>query len=84
MKHTRKVKIITARRSSWREPPLLRAHCPVCEREVETLTIAQAVEALEISGQMFDGLIAGGLVHAIRTVSGSFRVCKDSLFSPRG
>ena len=83
MKHTRKLKIITVRRSTWHvQPFLIQAHCPVCAREVELLTQTQAAEVLEIGDQMLGALIAAGRVHAVRTISGSLRVCKDSLFAP--
>lgn len=82
MKHTRKMKITKVQRQSVRlQPSVVRAHCPVCEREVETLTKTQAVEVLEVNEPTLNRFIAAGQVHAIRTVSGNFRVCKDSLFS---
>jgi hypothetical protein len=58
----------------------VRAVCPVCAREVETLSAAQAAEVLEVAAPQLDQLIAEGLVHAIATVSGSLRICQDSLF----
>lgn len=58
----------------------IRARCSACKREVETLTTTQAAMALEVSERTLTGLVAEGRVHAIPTVSGSVRVCKDSLF----
>jgi len=69
-----------ASRQTGVQPLVVRAHCPVCEREVETLTQKQAAEVLEMNDQTLAGFIAAGQVHAMRTVSGSVRVCKDSLF----
>lgn len=92
MKHTRRMKITKVQRQSVRlpapgtlrqtgvQPPLVCAHCPVCEQEVETLTKAQAKEVLEIDNQTLNQFIAAGRVHVMRTVSGNFRICKDSLF----
>ena len=81
MKYTRRVKITTTRRRSGRlQPPLIRAHCHVCAREVELLTPVQAGEVLRVDDLALGGLIAAGQVHAIQTVSHSWWVCKDSLF----
>ncbi len=59
----------------------LRAPCAACGREVEALTAGQALAILEVGGQELNEFIAAGRVHAIQTVSGSVRVCKESLFS---
>ncbi len=81
MKETRRLIITTTRRRILRLRPLLVcARCPVCGREVETLAQAQAAEALEISLLRLDALLAEGRLHAIPTVSGSVRICRDSLF----
>jgi hypothetical protein len=81
MKESRRLIITTTRRRILRLRPLLVcAPCPVCGREVETLAQAQAAEALEINQLMLDGLLAAGRIHAIPTVSGSVRICRDSLF----
>ena len=61
-------------------PPILRAVCPVCGREVEMLTCAESIKILEIENQMLEALIAAGKVHTTETVSGNLRVCKESLF----
>jgi hypothetical protein len=82
MKGMRRVKLTTIRRRRLRlEPPAIRAHCPACGREVETLTAAQAAEVLEIDAPLPSHFIAAGRVHVMRTVSGSLRVCQDSLFA---
>lgn len=81
MKRARTVKITATRRRTIRlTPPAIRAHCPVCEREVGMLTVTQAAEVLEIQARAFEQLIADGQVHAVETLSGGFRVCQDSLF----
>jgi hypothetical protein len=82
MKRTRRVKL-TTRRRTWPLQPPVRAHCPACGREVETLTEGEAAGVLEIDPAALAGLIAAGLVHAIPTVSGSLRVCQVSLFVNR-
>lgn len=81
MKETRRLIITTTRRRILRLRPLLVcARCPVCGREVETLAQAQAAEVLEINLLRLDALLAEGRIHAIPTVSGSVRICRDSLF----
>ncbi len=62
----------------------LSALCPLCGREVEMLTGAQAAAVLEVDGRALESLVDGGLVHAVRTVSGSLWVCKESLFDTGG
>lgn len=73
--------ITRIRRQRIRQPLGLMVHCPVCERISETISRAEAREVLEIDYSALDLLIADGSVHTIRTASGGFRICKDSLFS---
>ena len=81
MKQTRRITITTTHRRILRvRPALIYAPCPICCREVETFAQSQAADVLEVSRQALDGLSAAGLIHAIRTVSGSLRICRDSLF----
>jgi len=82
MNQTHKIRITAIRRRILRyQPPAIRALCPICAREVETLAQSQAADVLEVGRQILDDLIAAGLIHAIRTVNGNLRVCKDSLFA---
>lgn len=75
-----RLKITTIRRRLVRVRVMaLRARCPVCQREVDTLTPLQTAEVLAVSQPALDGLIANGLIHTMRTVSGSLLICKDSL-----
>ena len=75
-----RMKITTVRRRLVRVRAVaLRARCPVCQREVDTLTPSQTAEVLAVGRQSLDGLITRGLIHTMRTVSGSLLVCKDSL-----
>src|SRR5262249_22541983 len=76
------VKITTLRRRTIKKAEnLLRAHCPICLREVAIHTRSRAVGILEVDDLEFDQLIADGRVHLIRTVSGNHWICGDSLFS---
>jgi hypothetical protein len=77
-----KVRITAVRRRTMRVAAgaVLRAPCPACGREVEMLTRSQASEILEVGEQELNEFIAARRVHAIQTVSGSLRICKDSLF----
>lgn len=70
---------ITTRRVVRVRLMALRARCPVCQREVDTLTPIQTAEVLAVGKQALDELIASGLIHAMHTVSGSLLICKDSL-----
>ena len=58
-----------------------RHYCQACQRDVEMLTSAEALRVLEIDDQMLLGLIGGGNIHAIESVSGNRWVCKESLFT---
>jgi predicted site-specific integrase-resolvase len=44
------------------------------------LTSAQAASVLEVDTGAVKQLLADGQIHAVQTVSGHIRVCKDSLF----
>ena len=84
MTRTHKIKITATRRRTWlARPPAVRAHCPACGRGVETLAGGEAAGVLEIDPAALAHLIEAGLVHAIPTVSGSHRICQDSLFTRR-
>jgi hypothetical protein len=81
MKRKIRLKITAASRQTMRlAGQSLRARCPACGREVETLTRSQAASALEVDETAFEILVAAGHVHAIPMVGGARRVCKDSLF----
>ena len=58
-----------------------RGPCPVCRREVETVSAEQAAAALEVSEAALAALDAAGQVHAVETMSGQLKFCKDSLFA---
>lgn len=80
MQRTIKLKITTTRKRAINlARSALCAFCEDCNREVQTLTRAEATQFLEISEQLLAELIAASKVHVIRTVSGSLRVCQDSL-----
>ena len=82
MKEALRIKITTTQRRILRvRPALVCAHCPICGHEVETLAQAQAAEVLDVSHQILAEMIAAGLIHAIPTVSGSLRICRNSLLA---
>ena len=83
MKQTYRITITTTHRRTVRARPVCApvcVPCPMCGREVETLAHSQAADVLEVSQQGLDSLIAMGLIHALPTVSGNLRICRDSLF----
>lgn len=81
MKQTRKVTITKMhRRTMTATTTALLMRCPVCQREVETLSTLEALAMLQLAGRMFDAAIASGQVHVIPVLNGSSRVCEESLF----
>ncbi len=52
-----------------------RQRCPVCEREVATLSPAQAAELLTIAGRSLEDLMASSSAHEIQTAGDDLRVC---------
>jgi len=48
------------------------------------MTHSQAASFLEMDSLGLDGLIASGKVHSMVTVSGTVRVCQDSLLVREG
>ena len=78
MKVTRRLKITVTQHRVLRSAPV-RAVCPVCAREVETLP-AQAAKVMEIDGQALTGLLDAGPMHVIALANGGWRICRDSLF----
>lgn len=84
MKKRLKMKITTVRQQTIASAvEALRLACPVCEREVEMLTSAQAISILGVDHQTLGHLVDAGQVHSVQTVSGNIRVCKDSLVKVR-
>ena len=61
-----------------------RVPCPVCGEEVEAVTPEEACALLRIGEEALGRLLDVGLVHAIRTVSGSVWICRRSLFPEAG
>jgi predicted site-specific integrase-resolvase len=82
IEHTRRVKITKVQRRVERvASTTVCAHCSTCGRKVETLSKQQAADVLEVSEETLNRFIADGQVHAIHTISGTLRVCQDSLFT---
>jgi hypothetical protein len=78
----RNVKVtITRVRRCRIQTDVLRARCAACQRQVEVISTAQAIEVLQVSAPAINRLLAAGVVHPIPTVSGHLWVCKDSLFA---
>lgn len=71
---------ITRRRKLRFQIPSICVDCQVCGRKVETLSVSQAAEALEVHPEVLGQMIADGVIHAIGAVSGSLRICQNSLF----
>jgi hypothetical protein len=54
--------------------------CPTCRRRVLTFTVRQAAELLGADEQAVLGLAQNGRLHCIPLATGSFLICRDSLF----
>jgi hypothetical protein len=59
-------------------------HCAACGHEVELLSRTQAAGILEVEEPAVDMLLQSGHLHAIETIIGSRKICKDSLFARTG
>jgi hypothetical protein len=80
-KRTRKIRITATRTRTLRlQAQAVNTYCPACASEVGTLNMAEAAEFLEIELPALYQFIAEGRLHPISTVSGSLRVCQNSLF----
>lgn len=81
LKEIRRITITTTRRRTLRIQSVeFRTICPICEREVATLTPGEAGAVLEVDALALGRLLSAGTVHVVQTVSGSLRICHDSLF----
>lgn len=81
MRRRVRLKITAASRETVREAaPRLSGLCAMCRREVCMVTEAEAAGILRVDAAALESLVAAGSVHAVRTVSGSLWVCRDSLF----
>jgi hypothetical protein len=77
-----KVKITAIRRRLVKvNAASVSARCSICGQDVQTLTKTEAAAVLEIDQRELEHLVTEGSVHAISTISGNLRVCKDSLFT---
>ena len=80
MERTTKVRVTTTRKRTVNfSIPGHRGFCPACQMEVQTLACMEAAEFLGIGQEDLNLLIAGGHPHPIRSLSGSLRVCQQSL-----
>lgn len=79
MKRRLKLTITKIRRGmKTEEKAVFQMLCPICFCEVEMLTAGEAAALLETGN--LDDLIKAGKIHTALTVSGSWRICKRSLF----
>jgi len=61
----------------------IRGFCPVCESEVDLLTLDAATSAAGVTGRQLIGRLATSEVHSIETVNGHLLVCRRSLKIPQ-
>ena len=55
------------------------AQCPICGREAEMTTEAEAMQILGVSETVLHARIAAGQIHAVLTANGTSGICKNSL-----
>jgi hypothetical protein len=84
----RRVTVTAVRRTVMRADgggePSARVPCPVCRRDVEAVTPAEACRLLRTDTRRLQELVCLGFVHAIATASGAVWICKESVFREIG
>jgi len=82
VKRSLKVTITKVRRRQVVSASLdtLYMHCPMCGREVATLSKAQALKVSGLELEVLDEMAAAGEVHLFQIDSSDDRICRDSLF----
>lgn len=78
-----KLTITRISRQTTRQLMTFNAFCPDCGKITEMMTASESAAFLEIEDQSLDELMASGKIHALATISGNFRICKDSLFEKK-
>ncbi|HEY1403795.1 MAG TPA: helix-turn-helix domain-containing protein [Pyrinomonadaceae bacterium] len=58
--------------------------CPFCHKEVQLLRVAHAAKLIDVHSRTIYRYIEEGLIHAVKVVGKTYRVCGDCLFRQRG
>jgi len=75
-----KITIRTVRRQTIKSyVSATQAQCPICGREAEMITEAEAMQILGVSDEVLHARIAAGQIHAVPTANGASGICKNSL-----
>jgi excisionase family DNA binding protein len=54
--------------------------CPLCEKQVRLLRVARAAKLIDVHTRTIYRYIDEGLVHAVKIVGKTYRVCGECLF----
>ena len=54
--------------------------CPRCRKEVKLLRVAHAAKLVDVHSRTIYRYIEEGLIHSVKVVGKTYRVCGDCLF----
>lgn len=57
--------------------------CPLCKKQVKLLRVAHAAKLVDVHSRTIYRYIDEGLVHAVKIVGKTYRVCGDCLLRQR-
>lgn len=77
----RRIEIIAFERERIVRRPVLTV-CPVCLLDSEMLKTQDAASLIQVRPKSLYRWLAEGKVHGLRTPGGSYRFCRNSLFTP--
>jgi excisionase family DNA binding protein len=58
--------------------------CPLCRKQVKLLRVAHAAELVDVHSRTIYRYIEEGLVHSVKVVGKTYRVCGECLFRQGG
>lgn len=62
------------------EPHSSSVWCPLCEKQVRLLRVTRAAKLIDVHTRTIYRYIDEGLVHAVKIVGKTYRVCGECLF----
>ena len=82
MKRTREITIIHYRRRRMKKGQMAtEGDCPVCGSESDLITMAAAARLTGVSRSTLYGWVTSHQVHATRSSTGQFHICRHSLLA---
>jgi excisionase family DNA binding protein len=61
-------------------PQSLPVWCPLCKKPVNLLRVSHAAQLIDVHPRTIYRYIDEGLIHAVKVVGKTYRVCGDCLF----